>query len=406
MSGRIIIVGAGHAAGQLVMSLRGDGFSGPITVIGEEPQVPYQRPPLSKHYLGGEVGQAKLYLRPVEWYRDAGIDLILDTAVTGIDRAAKTIALSDGRTMEYDQLGLTIGSRVRTLPIPGVDLPGVFYLRTIQDVDRIREHFVAGRRLAIIGGGYIGLEATAVAVKKGLLVTVLEMDTRVMSRVVAPIMSEFFENIHRTAGVDVRTSVRVTGIARNEDSLSVGSDCGALVEADVVIIGVGIVPNVELAAAAGLPTDNGILVDEFGRTSDPRIVAAGDCTNHPSLIYGRRVRLESVQNAMSQARVAAAALAGKPKPDTDVPTFWSEQYDLRLQIAGLSQNYDDVIVRGDPAERAFALFYLKEGILVAVDAINKPTEFMHSRRLIADRARVAPDRLKDPAVPVQDAVKL
>jgi 3-phenylpropionate/trans-cinnamate dioxygenase ferredoxin reductase subunit len=297
-------------------------------------------------------------------------------------------------------------SRVRTLPIPGADLPGVFYLRTIQDVDRIREHFVAGRRLAIIGGGYIGLEATAVAVKKGLVVTVLEMDTRVMSRVVAPIMSEFFENVHRAAGVDVRTSVRVTGIARNEDSLSVCSNCGVLAEADLVIIGVGIVPNVELAAAAGLPTDNGILVDEFGRTSDPRIVAAGDCTNHPSLIYGRRVRLESVQNAMSQARVAAAALAGTPAPDTDVPTFWSEQYDLRLQIVGLSQDYDDVIVRGDPGERAFALFYLKEGILIAVDAINKPTEFMHCRRLVADRARVVPDQLKDPAVPVQDAVKL
>ena len=406
MSGRIIIVGAGHAAGQLVMSLRTDGFSGSITVIGEEPHVPYQRPPLSKQYLGGEVGLSKLYLRPVEWYRDAGIELILGTAVTGIVRAAKTIALSDGRTMEYDQLALTTGSRVRTLPIPGAALPGVFYLRTIQDVDRIREHFVAGRRLAVIGGGYIGLEATAVAVKKGLVVTVLEMDTRVMSRVVAPIMSEFFENVHRTAGVDVRTSVRVTGIARNEDSLSVYSNDGAIVEADLVIIGVGIVPNVELGAAAGLPTDNGILVDEFGRTSDPCIVAAGDCTNHPSLIYGRRVRLESVQNAMSQARVAAAALNGKPKPDTDVPTFWSEQYDLRLQIVGLSQGYDDIVVRGDPGERAFALFYLKEGVLVAVDAINKPMEFMHCRRLIADRARVAPDKLKDPAVPVQDAIKL
>ena len=406
MSGRIIIVGAGHAAGQLVMSLRTDGFSGSITVIGEEPHVPYQRPPLSKQYLGGEVGAAKLYLRPVEWYRDAGIELILGTAVTGIDRAAKTIALSDGRTLEYDQLALTTGSRVRTLPMPGVDLPGVFYLRTIQDVDRIREHLVARRRLAIIGGGYIGLEATAVAVKLGLVVTVLEMDTRVMSRVVAPIMSEFFEDVHRTAGVDVRTSVRVTGIARNEDSLSVCSNDGAIVVADLVIIGVGIVPNVELAAAAGLPTDNGILVDEFGRTSDPCIVAAGDCTNHPSLIYGRRVRLESVQNAMSQARVAAAALNGKPKPYTDVPTFWSEQYDLRLQIVGLSQGYDDIVVRGDPGERAVALFYLKEGVLIAVDAINKPMEFMHCRRLVADRALVAPDQLKDPAVPVQDAIKL
>ena len=184
------------------------------------------------------------------------------------------------------------------------------------------------------------------------------------------------------------------------------SNDGAIVVADLVIIGVGIVPNVELAAAAGLPTDNGILVDEFGRTSDPCIVAAGDCTNHPSPIYGRRVRLESVQNAMSQARVAAAALNGKPKPYTDVPTFWSEQYDLRLQIVGLSQGYDDIVVRGDPGERAFALFYLKEGVLIAVDAINKPMEFMHCRRLVADRARVAPDQLKDPAVPVQDAVKL
>ncbi len=398
------MVGAGHAAGQLVMSLRVEGFSGPITVVGEEPHVPYQRPPLSKQYLGGEVGLAKLYLRPLEWYRDAGIELISDTAVTGIDRAAKTIALSDGRTLEYDRLALTTGSRPRTLPIPGVDLPGVFYLRTIQDVDRILKHFFPGRRLAVIGGGYIGLEATAVAVKKGLVVTVLETDTRVMSRVVAPVMSAFFEGIHRMAGVDIRTGVQVTGITRDGEKLFVCSSDGGKVEADLVIIGVGIVPNIELAAAAGLPTDNGILVDECARTGDPDIVAAGDCANHPSLIYGRRVRLESVQNAMSQARVAASALTGKPKPYTDVPTFWSDQYDLRLQIVGLSQDYDDLVLRGDPAERAFALFYLKAGILVAVDAINEPKEFMQARKLIADRERVEPARLKDPALPVQDAV--
>lgn len=400
------MVGAGHAAGQLVMSLRADSFSGPITVIGEESHIPYQRPPLSKQYLGGEVGLAKLYLRPVEWYRDAGVDLILGTTVIGIDRRAKTIVLSDGRTMEYDQLALTLGSRPRILPIPGADLPGVFYLRTIQDVDRIRERFSAGKRLALIGGGYIGLEVAAVAIKKGLAVTVLEMDRRVMSRVVAPVMSEFFEDLHRAAGVDIRTGVKVTGIARNDDSLSVCSGDGEDIEVDLVIIAIGIVPNVDLAAAAGLPTDNGILVDEYGRTSDPAIVAAGDCTNHPNPIYGRRVRLESVQNAMSQARVAAATLSGKPKPYTDVPTFWSEQYDLRLQIVGLSQGYDDIVVRGDPAARAFALFYLKDGVLIAVDAVNKPTEFMHCKRLVADRAQVAPDKLIDPAVPVQEAVKL
>lgn len=400
------MVGAGHAAGQLVMSLRADSFSGPITVIGEESHIPYQRPPLSKQYLGGEVGLAKLYLRPVEWYRDAGVDLILGTTVIGIDRRAKTIVLSDGRTMEYDQLALTLGSRPRILPIPGADLLGVFYLRTIQDVDRIRERFSAGKRLALIGGGYIGLEVAAVAIKKGLAVTVLEMDRRVMSRVVAPVMSEFFEDLHRAAGVDIRTGVKVTGIARNDDSLSVCSGDGEDIEVDLVIIAIGIVPNVDLAAAAGLPTDNGILVDEYGRTSDPAIVAAGDCTNHPNPIYGRRVRLESVQNAMSQARVAAATLSGKPKPYTDVPTFWSEQYDLRLQIVGLSQGYDDIVVRGDPAARAFALFYLKDGVLIAVDAVNKPTEFMHCKRLVADRAQVAPDKLIDPAVPVQEAVKL
>lgn len=404
MSGRIIIVGGGHAGGQLAMSLRADGFSGPITVIGEEPHVPYQRPPLSKQYLGGEVGLAKLYLRPLEWYRDAGIELIRGAAVSAIDRAAKTIALGDGRTLPYDRLALTTGSRPRTLPVPGVDLPGVFYLRTIQDVDRIHERFLAGRRIAVIGGGYIGLEATAVAVKKGLVVTVLEMDRRVMSRVVAPLMSAFFEDLHRAAGVDIRTGVRVAGITRSGERLSVRSSEGEIAEVDLVIIGVGIVPNIELAAAAGLPTDNGILVDEFARTSDPDIVAAGDCANHPSLIYGRRVRLESVQNAMSQARVAAAALLGQPKPYTDVPTFWSDQYDLRLQIVGLSQDYDDIVLRGDPAERAFALFYLREAVLLAVDAINKPTEFIQARKLVADRARMDAVRLKDPAVPVQDAV--
>ncbi len=387
------------------MSLRAEGFRGPITVIGGELHVPYQRPPLSKQYLGGEVGLDKVHLRPIEWYRDAGVELILGATVIGIDRAARTIVLGDGRTLEYDQLALTTGSRVRRLPVPGVELPGVFYLRTIQDVDRIHERFLAGKRLAIVGGGYIGLEVAAVAIKKGLAVTVLEMDARILSRVVAPVMSSFFQDVHQTAGVDVRTGVQVTGIAQHNDALQVCSGEGGTVEADLVIIGIGIVPNVELATAAGLPTDNGILVDEYARTGDPAIVAAGDCTNHPNPTYGRRVRLESVQNAMSQARIAAATLSGNPKPYTEVPTFWSEQYDLRLQIVGLSQGYDDLVVRGDPATRAFAVFYLKQGVLIAVDAVSKPKEFMHSRRLIAERVRVAPEKLKDPTVPVQEAVR-
>jgi 3-phenylpropionate/trans-cinnamate dioxygenase ferredoxin reductase subunit len=237
-------------------------------------------------------------------------------------------------------------------------------------------------------------------------VTVLEMDRRVMSRVVAPVMSEFFESVHRAAGIDIRTGVQITEIARSDGALCVCGGDGERMKADLAIIGIGIVPNVDLATAAGLATDNGILVDEYGRTSDSTIVAAGDCTNHPNPTYGRRIRLESVQNAMSQARIAAATLSGKPKPYTDVPTFWSEQYDLRLQIAGLSQGYDDLVVRGDPTERTFALFYLKEGRVIAVDAVNRPMEFIQCRRLIADRAQVAPAKLKDPAVPVQEAVKL
>lgn len=384
----IIIVGGGHAAGQAAASLRQEGFEGRITLIGEEPHIPYQRPPLSKHYLAGEQGLERVYLRPDKFYADRGIIVKPGVRVEAIDRAARRVATSEGQTLAYDGLLLATGSLVRRLNLPGGELDGVHYLRTIADADAIKADMAPGKTAVVVGGGYIGLEVAAVCAAAGMKVLVLEMEQRVLQRVTTPAMSAFYQGLHEGRGVQIRTNARVTGFGGEGRVAAV--QCGERsFAADLAVVGIGILPDTALAEAAGLNCGDGILVDERCRTSDPNIYAAGDCTNHPNPLLGRRLRLESVPNAMEQARVAAANLCGKERQYAAVPWFWSDQYELKLQMAGFSSDGEEEVVRGEAAANQFAVFYLKDGAVVAADAVNSPKEFMLCRRLIGQRVDAA-----------------
>ncbi len=404
MSNRVVILGAGHAAGQVVTSLRQHKFDGEIVLVGDEPYLPYQRPPLSKKFLAGELPAERLYVKPESFYDDPAITLRLDTTVEAIDRSAGRLRIKDGEDVAYDKLVIATGSRVRRLPIEGANLKCVHYLRNIADVDGIRDDMEAGRKLVIIGAGYIGLEVAAVAKQAGLNVTVVEMADRVMSRVVSPEISDFYQIEHTNQGVKLRLSTGVASLEGKKRVKSVITSEGERIPADLVVIGVGILPNTELAADAGLDVDNGIVVDDHCRTSDPNIFAAGDCTSHPNAIYDRRLRLESVHNAVEQAKATAANICGQDVAYAQVPWFWSDQYDLKLQIAGLSDGYDDVVIRGNPAERSFSCLYLRDDRLIAVDAINAPRDFVQSKQLIADKAKIATETLTDPETPLKDMV--
>jgi 3-phenylpropionate/trans-cinnamate dioxygenase ferredoxin reductase component len=402
MSDSVVVVGAGQAAAQLVASLRSEGFAGPITLIGEEPYIPYQRPPLSKAFLAGELAAERLFIKPREFYAEAKCEVLLKARAVAVDRAAKKVKLEDGREIPYGTLALTTGSRVRTLALPGADLPGCYYLRGIEDVEKLQALLKPGARLVVIGAGYIGLEVAAVANKHKLKVTVLEAMPRVMARSASEPVSAFYESEHKSHGVDIRCGVKINVIAQRSGGLAIATSSGD-VAADFILIGTGIVPNAELAKDAGLKVDNGIVVDEFARTSDPAIYAIGDCTDLPCIhSTTSRARLESVQNAIDQAKHAALAICGKPKAYAEVPWFWSDQYDLKLQIAGLGAPGDEIVLRGDPAQRSFAVFHLRNGAIAAVEAVNAAPEYMMGRRLIAARAKVAPARLADKAVPMKD----
>ena len=387
MSETVVIVGAGHAAGQTAASLRQKGFSGRIIMIGDEDWVPYQRPPLSKAYLAGELDTERLFFKPEKFWPEHDIETILGVHVDAIDAAAKTLTLSNGHSVQYDKLVLATGSRARELPIPGNELHGVHYLRNIDDVEKIQPAFKAGARLVIVGGGYIGLEVAAVGRKKGLDVTVLETENRVMNRVVATEISDFFQQMHTHEGVKLELGRRVKEIQGDEKVTSVKCADGFSVATDICIIGIGIIPNTEVAAAAGIKCSNGIVVDEYCQSSDPDIFAAGDCTRHPNPILGRHLRLESVHNAIEQGKTVAASIVGTPVAYAQVPWFWSDQYNVKLQIVGITEGYDQFVIRGKPDERSFAAFYLQNGKLLAVDAINSPREFMLGKKLVAAGAR-------------------
>ena len=399
MPERIVIIGAGQAGAQAVATLRAESFAGSLTIVGDEPFPPYQRPPLSKAYLAGTFERERLFLKPEAFYAEARCELILGVGASAIDRSARTVALANGRRLSYDKLLFATGSRVRHISVPGANLKNVRYLRGIADVDGLRSAFGNAKRLAVVGGGYIGLEVAAVAIKHGLEVMVFESLDRVMARAVSNDISAFYEQVHRTAGVRIKLDTTVESL-EGEGSLEAIRAGGESFAADIALVGIGIVPNVEIAKFAGLACDDGIVVDDCARTADPAIFAAGDCTRHVGR-DGSLIRLESVQNAIDQAKHAALAMIGRPVPYREVPWFWSDQYDLKLQIAGLANDGDELVRRGDPSARKFAVFHLRGGRVAAVEAVNAAPEYIVGRKLIAQGVQVAPARLADMSVPMK-----
>ncbi len=394
----IIIIGAGQTAAQTIISLNQSGFDGTITLIGDEPYPPYQRPPLSKKYLTSEMARDRLFFRPPEFYQTEHIEIRLKTRVDQINPSAKTITCAD-ETLSYDRLILATGSRARQINIEGRETNHVFDLRNIDDIDRITPFCGAGKKLAIIGGGYIGLETAAACRQNSLEVTIIEAAPRILARVTKPVLSAFFMRLHAEEGVHILTDCTIDHITKNGVTLAGEKE----IAADFIIMGVGIVPNIELAEEAGLAVDNGILVDEVGRTSDPHIYAGGDCTNHPNDLLGQRLRLESVPNAIEQAKAIASDISGAPQPYHQIPWFWSDQYDVKLQIAGLSQNADHHIIRGDIESRSFAIFHFADERLICIEAVNRPAEFMAGRQLIA-HAYETGEKI-DPAMLLDETVK-
>lgn len=380
MKSGVVIIGAGQASAVAAATLRKEKYTGTIKILGDESQPAYDRPPLSKYYLAGEMELPKLLIRPEEFYADNDIDLHTNTRVVSIDADAKQVVTAADEVFDYDKLVIATGSRARRLNLPGSDLEGIFYLRTLDDVDLIRQAMGSGKRLCVIGGGYVGLEVAAVASVAGLEVTVIETQDRILQRVTTPEMSDYYHNLHVERGVNIMLNKAVTGFEGTGSVAKVlcGDDT---VDADLVIIGVGIVPNIEIAESAGIECDNGILVDDHGQTSNPDIYAAGDCTNHPNRLLGRRLRLESVPNAIEQARVACINLLGGDLEYASIPWFWSDQYELKLQMVGFSSDGEESVVRGDKSTNSFAVFHLRDGCVVAVDAVNNSKAFMLGKRL-------------------------
>ncbi|HLH11007.1 MAG TPA: FAD-dependent oxidoreductase [Methylovirgula sp.] len=402
MSETIVIIGAGHAGAQLVDSLRSGGYAGRLVLIGDEIHRPYDRPLTSKGLLSGEVEIERAYLKRDSYYPDKNIELMLGRRASKIDRAARTVVLDDARTVDYDKLVIATGARARRLDLPGATLDGIFYLRSLADSLAIGKRLVPGARLMVIGGGYVGLEVAASAIKLGCRVSVVEVLERLLARVAGAEIADFYAAQHRAHGVDVKLGAGIERFLGKDRLEGVRLSNGEEIKVDVAVVGVGATPNIELASEAGLAVDNGISVDDCGRTSDPAIFAAGDATNHPNALLGRRLRLESVPAAMGQARAIASAILGDPKPYVEIPWFWSDQYDLKLQMVGLNEPGDHVVLRGDPAGRKFAAYYLRDGAVVAVNAVNSAKDFIGGRKLITEGKKPDLARLADPAIPLAE----
>src|SRR5713226_4639502 len=401
----IVILGAGHAGGRAAEALRTAGFAGKVMLVGSETHPPYERPPLSKELLAGTCAVEKTYLKPLEFWATAGIEIRLGSPVIEIDRAAQRLRLTDGVALPYDSLLLTLGARARDLTIPGGTGRRVYYLRDIDDCLKLRGVLGAGKRLIVIGAGFIGLEAAAVARGHGSAVTVLEAAATPLARVAPAPLGEFFAALHRSRGVDLRTGVAVTAIATRGDAAVVSLGLGETLAADEVLVGIGAVPNSELAVKADLAVDDGILVDAHGRTSDPHIFAAGDVTRHFNPLLGRRIRLEAWQNAQNQAIAVAKVMAGGAEPYAELPWFWSDQYDVNLQTAGAPERWDELVWRGRAEDGRFTLFYLDRGIPVGGATVNNARD-MRFVKLLATNARpIDPARLADPAVKLAELVK-
>jgi 3-phenylpropionate/trans-cinnamate dioxygenase ferredoxin reductase subunit len=376
MPAGVVIVGAGQAGYQVAASLRSEGYDGPVALIGEELHLPYQRPPLSKGYLAGKQSLESVALRPAAFFTDHRIDLMLGERVIEIDRVGGQVRLASGARVAYQTLVLAVGASIRRLEIDGIR-----YLRTLDDSTTLKDRIEQARDIVVIGGGFIGLEVAAVVRSLGRSVAVFEAQPRLMARSVAPVLSEFYRELHVSHGVEISLN-----------------HAGGFPPADLVLAGIGVTPNVELASAAGLTIGNGIVVDEHLRTDDPNIYAVGDCAEHPNPFAGGRARIESVQNAVDQARAVAAAIAGRPKPYHAVPWFWTDQFDVRLQMAGISTGWDREVTRGNPESRKFSVFYFKAGRLAGVDSINRPGDHMAGRKLLAVGTMLTPDQAADESV--------
>jgi 3-phenylpropionate/trans-cinnamate dioxygenase ferredoxin reductase component len=402
--GAVVIVGAGHAGFQLATSLRQLGFKERVCLINDEPHLPYQRPPLSKAYLKGTGGPETLMFRPEKFYADQTIELIGDHAVS-IDRAASALKLASGASLDYGHLVLATGARNRLLDIPNANLPDVRYLRILDDSEDLRRRIASSKRVVVIGAGFIGLEFAATARIKGLEVDVLELASRVMARAVTAEVSEYFQGRHTEAGVRIHLGVQATAIEASGDKVTgVSLSDGRHLPADLVVVGVGVLPNVELAAEAGLPVASGIIVNEHLLTADPAISAIGDCALFASPRFGGSLRLESVQNATDQARCVAARLTGDDKPYDGQPWFWSDQGDDKLQIAGLTTGYDRVVLRGEPARKAFSVFCYRDGKLVGIESVNRAGDHMFGRRLLPMDRSITPEQAADPKFDLKGAL--
>lgn len=400
---RVVIIGAGHAGGSAAGFLRQYGFEGPITLIGDEPIPPYQRPPLSKAWLKGEADADSLSLKPLEWYADNGCDLKLGVTATAINRGAKTVSLDNGQTLHYDHLVIATGARARKLPIPGADLEGVLELRTAADAEALKSALGPEKRLVVIGGGYVGLEAAASARALGSHVMVIEREARVLARVACETLSNFFQDYHRARGVKFELGAGVKAFeGENGQIRRVVLSDDRVVECDAALVGVGAVPNVELAKDCGLDCADGVIVDLNARTGDPAVFAIGDVTHRPLPLYDRDFRLESVPNALEQAKQVACAIVGRPAPAPEVPWFWSDQYDLKMQIAGIPFDADTILVRGEPSSARFAVFHLKGDLIQAVEAVNAPPEYMAGRQLIGNRKPISREKLADPSISMKE----
>jgi 3-phenylpropionate/trans-cinnamate dioxygenase ferredoxin reductase component len=402
MPQRLVIVGAGQAAASAIAAISKSGASLDIDLVGEEAHLPYQRPPLSKKFLAGSLQSEHLWLRPESYYAQHGVRMHQGTRAVAIDRANRTVALSNGKALAYDALLLALGATPRALPIPGADLPGICFLRSISDVATIRAGCAPGRRAVVVGGGYIGLEVAATLRGLGLEVTVLETMDRLMQRVVCEEVSRFYRAEHERHGVRVVLNARVDAFVGDTAVRGVRCANGDVYPADLVVVGVGVAPITSLAADARLEVGNGIVVDAHGRTSDPEILAAGDCTCAPRARYSGLIRLESVDNAIEQANTAIATLLNAPAPKEHVPWFWSDQYETKLVIVGLAQGYDRIVIRGNPAEGAFSACYLRGRELIAIETISSPKDQMAARQLIAARAELDPAKIVDRAIALRD----
>ena len=391
----LLIIGAGQSAIQCISTLKKEGYSGSITLVGEEEHLPYQRPPLSKGFLEDSLNKERLYFKKLEFFTENKVQLYLGLSAEKLEIDNQKVYLSDNSVLEFDKLVFATGSRVRYLDFPGSELKSIFYLRDLDDAEAIKKDLETSENLVIIGAGYIGLEAAAIVAKKNKKVTIIEMADRVMNRTVDPQISEYYLNLHESYGVKFHFNTSLETINEVSNSLEVVCSDGTEVKADSVLIGAGVVPNIELAEEAGINCDNGIIVNEFGQTNFKNIYACGDCTNHPNKILNKNLRLESVHNAMEQAKTVASSVMNNPMEYNQVPWFWSDQYDHKLQIVGLSGDHDVVTMRGNTNDAKFMLFYTKDEELIAVDAINNPKEFLISRKLVSNKVKIKPKVISD-----------